>query len=99
MEKKEVIELFFSRTLEKMYDEYILDDKDYVVPKGALDHYINTILSVPYSEFINYIKENLHSLKINSKNITQCSNFPWLFTMRRPVGVPGGKIYKNMRGP
>lgn len=75
MEKKEVIELFFSRTLEKMYDEYILDDKDYVVPKGALDHYINTILSVPYSEFINYIKENLHSLKITSKNITQCSSF------------------------
>ena len=75
MVNKEVIELFFSRNLEEMYNEYILDDKDYVVPKGALDHYVNTILSVPYSEFINYIKENRTSLKIESKNITQCSSF------------------------
>lgn len=75
MVNKEVIELFFSRSLENMYNEYILDDIDYVVPKGALDHYINTILSVPYVEFISYIKENLTPLKINSKNITQCSSF------------------------
>lgn len=75
MVNKEVIELFFSRNLEEMYNEYILDDKDYVVPKGALDHYVNTILSVPYSEFISYIKENRTYLKIESKNITQCSSF------------------------
>ena len=75
MVNKEVIELFFSSSLEKMYNEYILDDKNYVVPKGALDHYINTILSVPYLEFINYIKEHSTSTKISSKNITQCSNF------------------------
>lgn len=75
MVHKEVIELFFSRSLEKMYNDYILDDKNYVVPKGALDHYINTILSVPYLEFINYIKENSTSTIISSKNITQCSSF------------------------
>ena len=75
MVNRDVIDLFFSRSLEKMYNEHILDDKNYVVPKGALDHYINTILSVPYSEFIDYIKEKLHSLKITSKNITQCSSF------------------------
>ena len=75
MTNKEAIEVFFSREVEKMYDGYILDDKNYIVPQDALDNYIKTVLSVPYCEFIDHLRDHYSEFKISSKNVTQCSSF------------------------
>lgn len=75
MTNREAIEVFFSRSVEKTFNDSILDDKNYVIPPGALDNYIATILSVPYGEYIDYLKERREDLKFTSQNISQFSSF------------------------
>ena len=75
MTHQESIDYFFSYAVEKTYNNAILSDKNYVIPYGELEYYIDSLLSVPYAEFLAYIQEHLSELVISSKNITQCSSF------------------------
>lgn len=75
MTHQESIDYFFSYAVEKTYNDAILSDKNYVIPYGELRYYIDSLLSVPYAEFLTYIQEHLSDLTISSKNITQCSSF------------------------
>lgn len=75
MTHQESIDYFFSYAVEKTYNDAILSDKNYVIPYGELEYYIDSLLSVPYAEFLAYIQEHLSELVISSKNITQCSSF------------------------
>lgn len=75
MTHQETIEYFFSYSIEKTFNEALLNDRNYVIPHVDMLYYVENILSVPYSEFINKIGENLSKLHISSKNITQCSSF------------------------
>ena len=75
MTHQESIDYFFSYAVEKTYNDAILSDKNYVIPYGELEYYIDSLLSVPYAEFLAYIQEHLSELVISSKNITQCGSF------------------------
>ncbi len=70
---KEYITRFISRSYEKSVDNYMLADKNYVIPKMKVCDYIDSILSIPYSEFIDYISENQGI--IDDTQLTQSSNF------------------------
>lgn len=48
---------FMTRSFEKSVDHYMLADKNYVVPRQKVYDYIDCILSIPYSEFIDYVKK------------------------------------------
>lgn len=75
MTNREAIEVFFSRSVEKTFNDSILDDKNYVIPHGSLDTYLDTILSVPYSEYIDYLRNHKNELTFSSLNISQFSSF------------------------
>lgn len=70
---KEYITRFISRSYEKSFDYYMLADKDYVIPKKKVCDYIDRVLSIPYIEFIDYIRENKGI--IDDTQLTQSSNF------------------------
>lgn len=69
----EYIKRFMTRSFEKSVDCYLLDDKNYVIPKQKLHEYIDCVLSIPYSEYIEYIKGNKGI--IEDDQLTQSSNF------------------------
>lgn len=75
MTHQETIEYFFSFSLEKTFNEALLNDKNYVVPRVDMLYYIDSILSVPFPEFIDYVRKHSSEFEITSKNITQCSSF------------------------
>lgn len=75
MNNYDLIKFFFSQENEKMINEKILDDVDYVVPKDRILEYINKVIDIPYADFIAYLKENPNTREINSSHITQCSSF------------------------
>lgn len=70
---REYIELFMTRSLEKNVDDLILSDKNFVVPKQKVHDYIKKILSIPYTDFIVYVRTNKGVVKIDQ--LTQSSNF------------------------
>ena len=70
---REYITRFMTRSFEKSVDYYMLADKSYVIPKQKVHDYINRVLSIPYSEFIDYIKDNKGV--IEDDQLTQSSNF------------------------
>ena len=70
---REYIIRFMTRSFEKSIDYYMLADKNYVIPKQKVHNYIGRVLSIPYSEFIDYIKENRGI--IDDDQLTQSSNF------------------------
>lgn len=69
----EYITRFMTRSFEKSVDYYMLADKNYVIPKQKVHDYIGRVLSIPYSEFIDYIKRNKGI--IEEEQLTQSSNF------------------------
>lgn len=75
MTNYDLIKIFFSKENEKMINEKILDDVDYIVPKDRIHEYINKIINVPYTDFIKYLQDNPDNREITSSNITQCSSF------------------------
>lgn len=75
MDSSELIELFYNRTYEKFVNKQILDDKNYVVPRQQLINYVNELVNLPFTEFINYIKRNNKKRIIDAADITQFSSF------------------------
>lgn len=71
----DLIKFFFSQENEKMINEKILDDIDYIVPKDRILEYINKIIDIPYTDFITYLKDTPNNQEIDSSHITQCSSF------------------------
>lgn len=71
----DLIKFFFSQENEKMINEKILDDVDYIVPKDRILEYINKVIDIPYADFIAYLKDNPNTQEIDSSHITQCSSF------------------------
>lgn len=55
MNSDEIVELFFSRAFEEMWNEKVLDDKFFVVPTNRILDYIQKVLSVPYAEYLYYL--------------------------------------------
>ena len=70
---REYITRFMTRSFEKSVDYYMLADKNYVIPKQKMHDYIGRVLSIPYSEFIDYVKSNKGI--IEDDQLTQSSNF------------------------
>ena len=70
---RENIARFMTRSFEKSVDYYVLADKNYVVPRQKVHDYIGRVLSIPYSEFIDYVKDNKGA--IEDDQLTQSSNF------------------------
>jgi len=70
---REYITRFMTRSFEKSVDYYMLADKNYVVPKQKVHDYIGRVLSIPYSEFIDYVKDNKGV--IEDDQLTQSSSF------------------------
>ena len=69
----EYITRFMTRSFEKSVDYYILADKNYVVPRQKVNDYIVRVLSIPYSEFIDYVKDNKGV--VDNDQLTQSSSF------------------------
>lgn len=70
---REYIVRFMTRSFEKSVDYYMLSDKNYVVPQKRVKNYIDKILSIPYSEYIDYIKD--YKGIVNDDQLTQSSSF------------------------
>lgn len=75
MNNYDLIKFFFSQENEKMINDKILDDVDYIVPKDRILEYINKVIDIPYADFIAYLKDNPNTQEIDSSHITQCSSF------------------------
>lgn len=71
--EKEYITRFMTRSFEKSVDYYMLADKNYVVPRQKVHDYITSVVSIPYSELIDYIKDNKGIFE--DDQLTQSSNF------------------------
>ena len=71
----ESIELFFSQSYEKDIDKLIRDDRNFVIPYEQLLNYVNSIISIPYKEFIGYLLSHPLKKNIEAKDITQSSSF------------------------
>ena len=70
---REYIKRFMTRSFEKCVDYCILADKNYLISRQKMHDYIGHVLSIPYSEFIDYIKDNRGI--IDNDQLTQSSNF------------------------
>ena len=75
MNNYDLIKFFFSQENEKMINEKILDDVDYIVPKDRILEYINKVIDIPYADFITYLQDSPSNHQIDSSHITQCSSF------------------------
>ena len=71
--KNELLVRFMTRSFEKSVDNLILSDKKYVVPKLEVHEYVEKVIAIPYSEFIDYVRNNKGIIKIDQ--LTQSSNF------------------------
>ena len=70
---REYIELFITRSLEKSVDDLMLSDKNFLIPKNKIHEYVENVLSIPYIEYIDYIRHNKGS--ISDDQLTQSSSF------------------------
>ena len=70
---REYIELFITRSLEKSVDDLMLSDKNFLIPKNKIHEYVENVLSIPYIEYIDYIRNNIGSL--SDDQLTQSSSF------------------------
>ena len=70
---REYIELFITRSLEKSVDDLMLSDKNFLIPKNKIHEYVENVLSIPYIEYIDYIRNNIGS--ISDDQLTQSSSF------------------------
>lgn len=71
---QDLLNVFFSKSVESDLNEKMLDDISYQIPKESLLHYCRQILAIPIEEFLYYLigKE---TQTINAAMITQCSSF------------------------
>ena len=86
----EYIARFMTRSFEKSVDFYMLSDKSYVIPKQKVKDYIFKVLSIPYYEFIEYVKENKGI--VEDDQLTQSSNFAACSSEMRQVIESQGNL-------
>lgn len=75
MNKKDVLNIFFSKSYETQLNEAILNDADFVVDEYGVLNYVANVIDVPYSDYITYIIENPSTEQIETRHITQSSSF------------------------
>ena len=73
IKNEEYIRLFITRSLEEDVDNLMLSDKNFLVPKNKIHEYIKRALSIPYQDYIEYIRKNLGY--ITDDQLTQSSSF------------------------
>lgn len=56
MTNQDWIELFFSESYEKQINDMILEDVDYTIPYSRLQEYVQSIIDIPFEEFLDYLK-------------------------------------------
>lgn len=71
MTSSEWIELFFSEAYEKQINNLVLEDWDYDVPILSIRNYVEQIIAIPYTEFIDYVKENFAGITYRATDIPQ----------------------------
>ena len=71
MTSSEWIELFFSEAYEKQINNLVLEDWDYDVPILSIRNYVEQITAIPYTEFIDYVKENFTGTTYRATDIPQ----------------------------
>ena len=71
MTSSEWIELFFSEAYEKQINNLVLEDWDYDVPILSIRNYVEQIIAIPYTEFIDYVKENYAGTTYRAIDIPQ----------------------------
>lgn len=70
---EEYIRLFMTRSLEEDVDNLVLSDRNFLVPKGKVHEYVEKALSIPYGEYIDYVRQNKGI--ITDDQLTQSSSF------------------------
>lgn len=76
MDSSELIELFYNRAYEKFVNKQILDDRNYIVPRQQLINYIHELINIPFSNYINFIRQNGFERRVELSDTTQFSSFP-----------------------
>lgn len=71
MTSSEWIELFFSEAYEKQINNLVLEDWDYEVPILSIRNYVEQIIAIPYTEFIDYVKEKFAGITYRATDIPQ----------------------------
>lgn len=74
MNQNELVEIFFSRAFEEMWNERILDDKLFIVPTNRILEYLKNVISIPYSEYL-YFLIDYDLPELTQSYITQFSSF------------------------
>lgn len=69
----EFILRFMTGSFEKSINYYLLSNKNYVVPRDKMHEYIRRALSIPYIEYISYVRSNRGV--ITNDQLTQSSVF------------------------
>lgn len=67
--------MFFSRSYEKLLNERVLDDVDYVVDKYGVLNYVANVIHVPYCDYLDFAECRQNVCLIKPRNITQSSSF------------------------
>ena len=75
MTTDELLNIFFSRVYENDIHEMILDDIDFIVPIERIQNFIQNLINIPYSEFVQYINTHNTNSFISASDITQSSSF------------------------
>lgn len=65
--------MFISRSYEKSIEKLMLSDKNYVIPKMKVYEYIEEAISIPYREYIEYVR--MKKGQIADSQLTQSSSF------------------------
>ena len=71
MTSSEWIELFFSEAYEKQINDLVLEDWDYDVPIHSIRNYVEQLLAIPYTEFIDYVRQNYAGTSFRAADIPQ----------------------------
>lgn len=74
MNQNELVEIFFSRAFEEMWNKKILDDKLFVVPTNRILDYLLNVISIPYSEYLYFLIDYNFPI-LSQSDITQFSSF------------------------
>ncbi len=75
MTRDDILGLFFTKSYEKQINDMMLEDVDYDVDEYGVLNYVANLIDVPYSCFLEYIKNNPNRTIIQSRHITQSSSF------------------------
>ena len=73
-----LVSVFFNKTYEYKVNKLLMTNEpldESLFPREAVINYIKDVCSIPYIDFLDYLKKNPSSLSFDTSNITQCSRF------------------------